>query len=576
MIEQVGSGSFAQIFKAKDTYVDKEVAIKVLVHGCEVLGSREGQYLQYLNRKTVRGSKYFIKLLDLFYFDKHVCITLELFKATLVNFMHIATQSSTQRKIEFGPDVKRPIARSPYAPRHVGDKSSVTSPSSSSLSKLSGHVDINKLRKIALHIISALSILRRESIIHADIKPENIFLTWNDTCHLVPQENKSSSLKFYLSDLPENFEVRIGDFGNSIQQSESCDYYKTFEIQTMQYRAPEVLMGLPFGPQVDMWSVGLVLMELWTGQPFFEARTKEELYVAFCQKLSPLPKFRFASGLHYDYLEQCLAKTSKKSLLNFEITDHIKHIKRILCGSGHAQGINTPPDFVHFISLLLHPDPDERLSAIDALQHEFLTEQINIPVSLLESTKIQKKAHTNSISSLRKSQDISLKRAAAAAILGRPSPLPQYRKSPNTSTKHLATPASYSDKDIQSKMPLNFKDYQIPVSYGPSSSSSLSKGSPNSSLQTSHSPSKIWTAADSLMSITGPPRAGISSQQKSHEWKDKVNNSGNGRINKEKSMANVKRSWEDDNEDREFDWFDAPIVTGKRNRNQVNYAEDEA
>ena len=576
-MEQLGSGTFSQIFKAKDTYVEKEVAIKVLVHGCELLGRREGQYLQYLNRRNVRGSKYFIKLLDLFYFDKHVCLALELFKATLVNFIHIATPPSTQAaKTEFGPDVKRPLARSPYVPRHIGVQSSA--PSSSSL-KLSGYVDINKLRKISLHIISALSLLRRESIIHADVKPENIFLTWSDNCHLVPQENASSSLKYYLSDLPENFEVRLGDFGNSIQKSETSDYYGSFDIQTLQYRAPEVLMGMPFGPQIDMWSVGLVLLELWTGQPFLDAHTKEELYIELCQKLSPLPKLRFTCGVNYDHLEDCLAKSSKKSSLNFNITDHIKRIRRILCSSGQTQGINTPPDLVHFVSLLLHPDPDERLSAMDALQHEFLTQQINIPVSLLESSRAPTRAHTSSISSLRKSQDISLKRAAAASLTSRPSPLPPSKKSPNVSVKSSISPTNYFDEDAQSIAPLNLNDHKVPVSYAPSSSLSNATLFPVSSPSNSHSTLKA-PATDSLMSVNGPSRMG-SSQQKCSEAKMKTSYINSGKIKKEKIDVFQQKYWkveqgeEEDDQEQEYDWFDAQIVTGKRNRNQVNYAEKE-
>ena len=46
-----------------------------------------------------------------------------------------------------------------------------------------------------------------------------------------------------------------GDFGNSIQITEVSDYYEAFDIQTLAYRAPEVLMGLPFGHQIDMFSV---------------------------------------------------------------------------------------------------------------------------------------------------------------------------------------------------------------------------------------------------------------------------------------------------------------------------------
>ena len=39
-------------------------------------------------------------------------------------------------------------------------------------------------------------------------------------------------------------------------------YFDSFELQTVFYRAPEVMFGLPFGPQIDMWSLGCVLAEV--------------------------------------------------------------------------------------------------------------------------------------------------------------------------------------------------------------------------------------------------------------------------------------------------------------------------
>jgi serine/threonine protein kinase len=42
--------------------------------------------------------------------------------------------------------------------------------------------------------------------------------------------------------------IKIIDFGNAIKTSESATYYDHFEVQSLFYRAPEILFGLPFGP----------------------------------------------------------------------------------------------------------------------------------------------------------------------------------------------------------------------------------------------------------------------------------------------------------------------------------------
>jgi len=112
-----------------------------------------------------------------------------------------------------------------------------------------------------------------------------------------------------------------------------------------------------------MWSTGLVLLELWTGTPFFTATSREELYISLCQKLSAPPRLKFACGRYSEALEMSSAKSSVKPL-NFSLSDHFKKVKRSLS----SENSEPPPEFVHFISLLLHPDPSERLSAYDALQ----------------------------------------------------------------------------------------------------------------------------------------------------------------------------------------------------------------
>ena len=60
--------------------------------------------------------------------------------------------------------------------------------------------------------------------------------------------------------------VRLIDFGNAIRPSEAVRYYDDFEIQSLGYRAPEVLAGVPFGYAIDMFSLGVVLVEAALGR----------------------------------------------------------------------------------------------------------------------------------------------------------------------------------------------------------------------------------------------------------------------------------------------------------------------
>ena len=76
------------------------------------------------------------------------------------------------------------------------------------------------------------------NIIHCDLKTENIMLR---------EMGKSG--------------IKIIDFGNACYSNKKMFKY----IQSRFYRAPEVIMELPYSTQIDMWSLGCILYELHFG-----------------------------------------------------------------------------------------------------------------------------------------------------------------------------------------------------------------------------------------------------------------------------------------------------------------------
>lgn len=295
-------------------------------------------------------------------------------------------------------------------------------------------------------------------------------------------------------------------------------------------------MGLPFGPQIDMWSVGLVLLELWTGQPFFVVHTRDELYMSLCQKLSPPPRLRFACGKYTEQLEKNCTKSKAVKPLNFSLPDHIKTIKRIL--SKPPSG-DPPPDFVHFISLLLHPDPNERLSANDALQHEFLTGEINIPVSLVETSRSQSRVNSSSIANLRRSQSISLQKHHAATVT-RPSPVPPTKPLPMASPSRAQANAIFQ--------------YQVPVSYA------------------AVAVQKVKANADHPQRLLNQNQD--HSEDEELESEEELPSISESKDSKEYEVAQrspEKRSWY---LNEQGDLFDT-VVLSNRKRRVINYSEDE-
>ena len=105
-------------------------------------------------------------------------------------------------------------------------------------------ISLNLIRKFSKQILRALVFLARPDvdIIHCDLKPENILLRH-----------------------PRRSAIKLIDFGSSCLTTERKYSY----IQSRFYRSPEILLGLPYDLQIDMWSLGCLLVEMHTGEPLF-------------------------------------------------------------------------------------------------------------------------------------------------------------------------------------------------------------------------------------------------------------------------------------------------------------------
>ncbi|KAG1445555.1 hypothetical protein G6F56_009872 [Rhizopus delemar] len=98
------------------------------------------------------------------------------------------------------------------------------------------------VKRFATQILTSLTLLGENNIIHCDLKPENILLKH-----------------------PEKSGIRVIDLGSSCFVNERVYSY----IQSRFYRAPEVVLGMEYGLPIDMWSTGCILAELYTGRPLF-------------------------------------------------------------------------------------------------------------------------------------------------------------------------------------------------------------------------------------------------------------------------------------------------------------------
>ena len=110
-------------------------------------------------------------------------------------------------------------------------------------------------------MFSGFKYQRDHQIIHCDLKPENI---------LLKQPNKSG--------------IKIIDYGSSCFMDQRIYTY----IQSRFYRAPEIVLGIPYTTAIDMWSFGCILAELYTGFPLFPGENEME-QLAYIMEIKGVP-----------------------------------------------------------------------------------------------------------------------------------------------------------------------------------------------------------------------------------------------------------------------------------------------
>uniref|UniRef100_A0A8C3XC68 Homeodomain interacting protein kinase 4 n=1 Tax=Cyanoderma ruficeps TaxID=181631 RepID=A0A8C3XC68_9PASS len=219
IMAMVGKGTFGQVIQGQCRSTGDMVAIKILKN-CDHNGQivkNELRLLQVLREGDTKDS-HIVHFLEAFSHSVWTYLVFELLQQNLFDF---------QKQNNF----------SPLPVRHI--------------------------RTITAQVLVALVKLKELSIIHADLKPENIML---------------------VDHARYPFRIKLVDFGSAILLPEVCHVQEPY-IQTRFYRAPEILLGLPFCEKVDIWSLGCVMAELHLGWPLYPGNDEYDQVCYICSTL---------------------------------------------------------------------------------------------------------------------------------------------------------------------------------------------------------------------------------------------------------------------------------------------------
>jgi dual specificity tyrosine-phosphorylation-regulated kinase 2/3/4 len=207
-----------------------------------------------------------------------------------------------------------------------------------------GGLKIPAIRRIARDVLQCLQLLDRLGIVHGDLKPENILHR--------PAPGGAEK------------RVKLIDFGNACHKHSNVNTY----VQSRFYRSPEIVLGVRYGPPIDIWSLGCVLVELASIRPLFQARNNEDLIILITELLGLPPEDVLSRGeKSWDYFHAAGTPLRRKDSRGTHHTEGGRQLEDVLKDT-------TYPDFLDFLRRCLTWDPDKRITAAEGLKHPFLLE----------------------------------------------------------------------------------------------------------------------------------------------------------------------------------------------------------
>lgn len=232
ILSMLGQGTFGKVVEAWDRKRKQYCAVKIVRNVPKYTrdATVEVQYMERIGVRDIDDKYPFVKVTKHFINDQgHMCIVMNKYGMCLLDWM--------QRN-------------GPFSLRNIAE--------------------------IAFHTGMALDYLHTTMrMIHTDLKPENILLERNDNVIEGGRVVPAPPLR-----------IRVCDLGGCCDERHS----RTAVVSTRHYRAPEVILGLGWMYPADMWSMGCILFELFSGKLLFDTHDNLEHLHMMARCLGQIPE----------------------------------------------------------------------------------------------------------------------------------------------------------------------------------------------------------------------------------------------------------------------------------------------
>lgn len=288
ILDQLGAGGMGVVYRAQDTKLGRQVALKVLPASSNSAGDesverfrREARTASALNHPNI---------CTIYGFDEH--------EGQLYLAMELLDGEPLDRRLSGRP------------------------------------LDLRLMLDTAAQVADALDAAHAEGILHRDIKPANIFLT---------RRGQVKVLDFGLAKLSPEYRRRSGRFdaaGETFIPEHFASQAGT-TVGTIAYMSPEQARGDDVDPRTDLFSFGVVLYEMATGRQTFPGHTTAVVFDGILNR-DPAPPSTVNMMLPPE-LDRIISKALEKdrSLRYQTAADIGADLKRLRRDSGSKSAVPT-------------------------------------------------------------------------------------------------------------------------------------------------------------------------------------------------------------------------------------------
>lgn len=317
ILKVIGEGTFGKVTQCWDRTEKKYVAIKIIksIPKYREAAKVEIEILKDIERRDKQRASGCITMLESFDFRNHFCLVFDLLGMSMYDFLR---QNSYRA------------------------------------------FSLQEVQIFGRQLLRTVAFLHKMRLIHTDLKLENILLVNSDwQYHRHPVHGRSRVVR--CKDLV------VIDLGSATYET---DHHASI-VSTRHYRAPEVVLGLGWSYPCDLWSVGCILLELFTGEATFQTHDNLEHLAMMERIFGKLPRGMTARADRRT-VGRFLSERGDLRWPEDATPDSLRAVERMrpleemfdMSRADHRQ-------FHDLCCQLLSFEPNSRLSADKAMGHEF-------------------------------------------------------------------------------------------------------------------------------------------------------------------------------------------------------------